>query len=242
MIISTFSPAWLLMFAVQLILIAVLTLLGRGRSVEKKEHLILGLFSFICVFYVFYKGYLISPRCQIDTCFWNELPLALCQVASMMILPAVLTKNRILYGFVFFVSSLCSLMGLLMPVDGFHDIPLLSPESIGYFGFHGLVFVQAILVYTLGLYRPLGRDVPKIMALLALIALAVHGINFLLRCTVYPKANYFFTYFHEDNPVLKLFRGFIDINYVYLLPLLVPAGLVVWILALLLREKKKVKN
>lgn len=239
MLISPLSTAWIIMFAFQLVLIFALYFYGRKKSDRQKEKLFLFLFIFLVLFYVWYKSYLIWGSKTYETSVWNELPLALCQVASFLAYPAVKSKNRTLLGFCFFIGSLCSLMGMLMPVAGFSGIPLLSCESIGYYGFHGFVFVQAITLYTLRIYNPDSKDVPKICLFLASSALVVHFINMLLRATVLPDSNYFFTYDPEGNPVLTIFRNLIDVNYLYLLPLIVPVGIVLALLALVLKRKKK---
>ncbi len=238
MIIDSFTPAWFLMFGFQILLIVLFSLIGKKRNKDQKKKFMIGYYIFMCIFYVCYKAFLVLTP-NYETTVLEELPFALCQVASLLCLPAILSEKRTLLGFVFFVSSLCSLMALLMPSPGFGGIPLLSGMSIGYYGFHGLVFVQGILVYTLGFYRPRGNDVLGIIALLAGLALAAHLINFLIRSTTGVEANYFFTYDPEGNPILMLFRDFLDLNYLYLIPLLPPIGFLLWLLALLFREQKK---
>ena len=237
MIINTFNAAWFIMLGVLLALTVAVMLIGKGKSYVFKRKLMLVLYVFIIVFYIAYKGYLVYFSKTYKTSFWNELPLALCQVASLFAYPAVASKNRTLLGFSFFTGTLCSFAALLMPVSGFYNIPLLSFESIGYYGFHILVFVICINIYLLGLYNPQVKDVPKIMLLLAFTALVVHGINWLLRATVFPGANYFFTYDTEGNPILDIFRNLIDVPYVYELPLMVPVGIVLALVSLLFKKK-----
>ena len=198
-----------------------------------------GLYIFLIVFYILYKSYLIWGSKTYETSLWNELPLALCQVASFLVLPGILKKNNTILCFCFFIGSICSLMAILMPVEGFYNIPLLSFESIGFYGFHGLVFIQAICLVTLGFYKPKVKDVPKAMLLLAVIALIVHFINMWLRATVLPDSNYFFTYSPENNPALGLCYKFIPVSYVYLLPLLVPLGLVLSLIAFIFQKLDK---
>ena len=239
MIINTFNAAWFIMFAVQIALILFLYFLCKGKTEKFKVRVMTVFYIFLVVFYIVYKWYLISPVSPYETSLWLELPLALCQVASFLALPAIRSRNRVLMGFCFLVGSICSLLAMLMPSPGFSDIPLLCGESIGFYGFHGLVFVQSIAIYVIGLYNPCVKDAPKVALLLGVFALIAHGINFVLRSTVCDKANYFFTYDPDGNPILGLIRQYIDINYVYLLPFLVPAGLVFALLALILHKKEK---
>lgn len=239
MIIDSLNAAWWLMFAVQAILIILIWITFGKKSVKAKERLIIGLWVFTMIYLIAYKYYLVELSTAYETTFWKELPLNLCQVASIFALPAIVSRNRILRGFCAFVGTVCSLMGMLMPVAGFYNIPLLSGESIGFYGFHGLVFVICVSFFTLGLYRPQVKDVPKIMLFLAFTALVVHGINWVLRAMVSPEANYFFTYDPEGNPILAIFKNMIDIPYVYELPLLVPVGIVLALVSLLFGKKKE---
>lgn len=239
MIINTFNAAWFIMLGVLLALTVAVMLIGKGKSYVFKRKLMLVLYVFIIVFYIAYKGYLVYFSKTYKTSFWNELPLALCQVASLFAYPAVASKNRTLLGFSFFTGTLCSFAALLMPVSGFYNIPLLSFESIGYYGFHILVFVICINIYLLGLYNPQVKDVPKILLFFGISLIVVHIINTIIRATVFPASNYYFTYFHEDNPVLKLLWGLIPVPCLYLVPMLLPVGLVYCGLAALLHRKKE---
>ena len=45
------------------------------------------------------------------------------------------------------------------------------------------------------------------------------GVNHLLRMTVYPDANYFFTYGLEGNVVMDAFTGMIPIEFLWMMPL-----------------------
>lgn len=238
MIINSFNAAWWLMIAVQVVLILLIWLVGRKKSDKARERLIIAVWVFMVIYLTAYKYYLVELSTAYETSFWNELPLNLCQVASLLVLPAILSKSRTLRGFCAFVGTCCSMMGMMMPVAGFYDIPLLSGESIGFYGFHGLVFVICVSLFTLRLYRPHVKDVPGIMLFLAFAALVAHGINWLLRATVFPGANYFFTYDTEGNPVLDIFRNMIDIPYVYQLPLLVPVGIVLALVSLPFKKKE----
>lgn len=219
MIINSFNAAWFLMLAVQVVLIVAITLFCKGRSEEYKEKFFVGMFIFTMLYLVVYKIYLVEFSTY-ETCWLNELPLNLCQVAAILMYPAVKFKKNSLKCFCFFVGFLCTLMAMAMPVEGFYDIPLLSGDSIGFYGYHGLVFVMAVCLVTLKLCRPEAKYVLGAVGLIAVIALAVHGCNFLLRRTVFEEANYFFTYDPENNPILNLLYGFIPVGYVYLLPLL----------------------
>lgn len=237
MIINTFSLAWWIMALVQVVIIIALQEYMKGKSDDKKRKTILILFAFTSIFYIWYKSYLIWGSETYETCIANELPIALCQLAVIYGAIGVAANNDTFKGFGFFVGTLCSLMGMLMPVEGFSNIPLLSPESIGFYGFHGLVFIQSLLIYISGLYNPDKKHILKVVLLLIASAFVVHLINTLLRMTVYPASNYMFTYSPENNAILQILYSKIGINYIYTLPLFIPIGVIFFLESLVFHRK-----
>lgn len=155
--------------------------------------------------------------------FWNELPLQPCNIVAILSIPAALLDNRIgrlLKSFCFYGGIVFAPVALAMPVDGFSGVPLISINALGFYGFHGLVLALSISFGTLKVFRPQWRDIPKVLLTLTAIALPVHGINMLLRASVYPDANYFYTYGLEGNPVLEGLMSLIPLPLAYELPLL----------------------
>ena len=76
----------------------------------------------------------------------------------------------------------------------------------------------------MGFYRPDPKDIPRILKTFGLLAVGAHLINLLLRLTLCPEANYFFTYGAEIG-VLKLFWRIIPAPLLFGLPaLLILAG------------------
>ena len=63
----------------------------------------------------------------------------------------------------------------------------------------------------------LPKDIPRILKTFGLLAVGAHLINLLLRLTLCPEANYFFTYGAEIG-VLKLFWRIIPVPLLYGLP------------------------
>ena len=151
--------------------------------------------------------------------WWGEFPLQLCNINMLLIPVAVLANSRPLKSFGFFVGPLGALMAILLPVEGFDGYSILLPRMLGYYGIHCLIIIEALSLAVLGLYRPRFRDLPGTVATLLLIALVIHGVNLLLRFSgLHPRANYFFTMETEGNALLEIFRGWIPIPYLYLLP------------------------
>ena len=155
--------------------------------------------------------------------FWNELPLQPCNVVALLAISAALLQGkaaRPLRAFCFYGGIVFSLAAMVQPVDGFYDIPLLSVNAIGFYGFHGLVLALAISFASWALYRPSFADTPAVLLVLTLLGGAVHLVNLLLRATVHPQASYFYTCGLEGNVVLEGLLELIPVYFLFELPLL----------------------
>ena len=106
---------------------------------------------------------------------------------------------------------------LLFPEPLFSGFSLFLPRIFGYYVTHALLVVCGLSLATLGFYRPDPKDIPRILKTFGLLAVGAHCINLLLRLTVCPEANYFFTYGAEIG-VLKLFWRIIPAPLLYGLP------------------------
>ena len=126
-------------------------------------------------------------------------------------------RNRSIMGFSFFVAPLGALMALLFPEPLFSGFSLLMPRIFGYYVTHAILVVCGLSLATLGFYRPDPKDIPRILKTFGLLAVGAHLINLLLRLTLCPEANYFFTYGAEIS-VLKLFWRIIPVPLLYELP------------------------
>lgn len=218
---------------------------ARGRTpVQDNRKSLAALAVFTVAYLAVYKALLpFSP--YFAFVFWNELPLQPCNVVAVLAIPAALLRGRIgrlLGGFCFYGGIVFALAALMMPVDGFSEVPLFSVNTIGYYGFHGLVLALAISFGTLKAYRPEWRDIPGVLLVLALLALPVHGVNMLLRASVYPEANYFYTYGLEGNPVMEGLWGLLPAPLVYELPLFPVMGILCAAIILLFRMGEKIAS
>ena len=148
---------------------------------------------------------------------FNELPLHLCNINLFLIPIGLWKRNRSIMGFSFFVAPLGALMALLFPEPLFSGFSLFLPRIFGYYVTHALLVVCGLSLATLGFYRPDPKDIPRILKTFGLLAVGAHLINLLLRLTLCPEANYFFTYGAEIS-VLKLFWRIIPVPLLYGLP------------------------
>ena len=236
-----------------LLLLFVITLILRNRS-ERARRVVLAALSILTLIGFFVYKYYLSLDREYDVImaemggfnWWNELPLHLCNI-NMILLPiAVLKKSRPLLCFGFFLAPLGALMALLMPANGFDGYSLLLPRMLGYYGIHFMIVVEGLAIVTFGLFRPRPGDLPKALLTILLVALAVFGVNLLMRLAgLHPKANYFYSVETEGNSLLEIFRRWIPVPFLYLLPsflILVPYMLVITLPFALAEKRRDKKN
>ena len=221
-----FNPLFCAVFAAFILALVAASLLVRGKDERVKGRVLVCASLLTLVGFFVYKGFLSVDR-EYDALtramggfnWWGELPLQLCNINMILIPVAVLRKKRALMSFCFFVGPLGAMMALAMPGVGFDGYSLLLPRMLGYFGTHFAIVIEAVALVTFGLYRPRFRDLPLTVLTILAVALAVFGVNVLLRATgLHPKANYFFSMETEGNPLLDLFHSWIPLPFLYLLP------------------------
>lgn len=174
--------------------------------------------------------------------WFNELPLALCNINVMLIPAAILSKKRSLLSFCFYIAPLGALMAMLMPSLGFNGYSLLLPRMLGFFLTHGCLVVLGLCLGTTGLYVPRYRDLPLAGLMLIIISILIHCVNLLfVRWGLSASVNYFFTMDPEGIFLLELFWSWLPKRYLYLLPalvILVPYMLLLTTMFRLFRKKK----
>ena len=231
--IHPFNPLFCAVFAGFVLLLIIASLLVRKKSDQTKRTAIVAACVLTLVGFFVYKYYL-SIDSDYDRItavmggfnWWGELPLQLCNINMILIPIAVLLNRRELMCFCFFIGPLGALMALVMPGNGFDGYSLLLPRMLGYYGTHFMIVIEALAIVTFGLFRPKFRDIPKTLLTIFVIALAVFGINMLLRWSgLHPKANYFFSVETEGNFVLEIFHKWIPVPFLYLLPCIVVIGI-----------------
>lgn len=175
--------------------------------------------------------------------WWEELPLHLCNINTILIPIAVLTKRRSLTSFCFFIAPLGALMALLMPSVGFSDYSILLPRMIGFYVTHFMVFFGGIALCSFGIYTPSFRDFVRTSCMAFGLTFLIFLINLAMRhFGLNAHANYFYCVEPETNPILNLFYRFIPVPFLYLLPavlILLPYMSLVT-LPFHLHEKKKI--
>lgn len=247
--IRPFNPVFFGLVALIVLSLAGIRHFGKTHSVQQRERLLLILSAVNLVLFFVYKSCLSVDReflvlSGLERFNWfSELPLQLCNINLFLIPIGVLTRRRSLLGFSFYVAPLGAAMALLFPEVPFTGFSLFLPRILGFYCTHALLIVCGLALALLDFYRPTPRDYPGVIGTFVLLALGAHLINLILRATVCPGANYFFT-FGADVSILNLFWRFIPYPFFYELPsLLILLGymglvqLIVWGLEQLARKK-----
>lgn len=256
--VSPFSPAFIGLFIVQL---AIALYIGKKiceMDHDKKRKVVfyvyLGVFILFCVYKLCMpldKGYMeLYPKLYGKFSYFNELPFNACNVSIWMTCVACLSDKRSLYSFCFFVSCLGPLFAVLLPIEGFNGESLLTEHVFGYYTTHFAALMVPVIFVSSGLYIPKYKDIPKTVFTTIAVAFCAFLISTALRLSgLNPKANYFFCYYHEENPILKLFYGwFGGVPFIYTMPavliLIVGCFAITAIVQLILKgsDKKVITN
>ena len=221
--ITPFRGPHLLLLLLTVTAVLFILLLLRGKPDARRSRFLVGVCLFNLALFTVYKLSLSMDAAYVRAYYpngfniFNELPLHLCNINLFLIPLGVWKRNRSIMGFSFFVAPLGALMALLFPEPLFSGFSLLMPRIFGYYVTHSLLVVCGLSLATLGFYRPDPKDIPRILKTFGLLAVGAHLINLLLRLTLCPEANYFFTYGAEIG-VLKLFWRIIPVPLLYGLP------------------------
>ena len=223
---SPFNSLFFAVFAAFLLLLTVASLLLRGQPEKARRTVLISACALTLVGFFVYK-YALSLDAEYNLItaemggfnWWGELPLQLCNISMILIPVSVIKKSRPLMCFCFFVGPLAAFMSMVMPGNGFDGYSLLLPRMLGYYGTHFMIVIEGWALYTFGLYHPRFADLPKAILSSVLLALAIFGVNMLLRLSgLHSKANYFLTVETEGNPVMELFHSWLPLPFVYVLP------------------------
>ena len=228
-IMRPFNPLFLAVSAIFIAILVIASLYLRGKSEETRRMVLVAACAVTFIGFFIYK-YMLSLDAEFNAAtaamggfnWWGELPLQLCNISMIIIPIAVIKKSRPLMCFGFFIGPLGAFMALVIPGNGFNGYSLLLPRMLGYYGTHFMIVIAGWALVTFGLFRPRFSDLPKAALSLFLLALAIFGVNMLLRWSgLHPRANYFFTVETEGIGLLELFYKWIPVPFLYMLPCIV---------------------
>ncbi|HHU23521.1 MAG: YwaF family protein [Bacilli bacterium] len=220
MTIRAFNGVFWILNALIVIGVIVIAKLFRDKSLTVRKKVMIWLCSILILIFFLYKialsldaEFLVINRIE-KFDWWSELPLQLCNINMFLIMLSVIFDKKAIMGFAFFVAPLGAFMAITFPEPAFTDSNIFLLRNLGFYLTHGLIMVAGISLCTLGFFRPKLKIVPKVMLILTFLALIMHGLNIVLRSTVSPIANYFYT-FPPDISILQLFYSWLPVPFLY---------------------------
>lgn len=167
-----------------------------------------------------YLSYKLTMAFTYDTfIILNELPLHLCNLNLILIPIALLTNNKLLMSYFYYVGMLAAFCGVMFFDSYFLGRDAFSFVVLAYFIYHSTLIVFPIWFITLKMFTPSLNYIWKSLLLLLGIATIMLGVNLLLIKTGWcVEANYFYTMGMPDNPVLGMLMKLIPVPLLYYLP------------------------
>ena len=226
LIIRPFNRVFLVVFAAFIAVLFAACILLRSKSERTRQIVLVSACIVMLIGFILYKFFLsIDTEYNVLTAdmggfnWWGELPLHLCNINMLLIPVAVLSRNRSLMAFGFFLAPLGAMMALAMPASSFSGYSLLLPRMLGYYGIHFMLVITGLAIGGFGLYLPKFSDLPRTVIAALGVAFCVFLINMLLRRTgLHPKANYFYSVETEGNVLLEIFHRWLPFPFLYLIP------------------------
>ena len=152
--------------------------------------------------------------------FLNLLPLHLCYISVFLMPIALRFKRKAFYDFLFFISSTGALFAIFFPYQPYVD-GVFSAKTFTYFSYHFFVAVIPLWMFLWGMYSPKisFKNASRLLGILFLMGLLMHGFNILLINNGIENANYFMTMVEkggQNNILLGLFAVLIPVDFFYL--------------------------
>jgi len=230
--IDSFNPCWWAYLALQLVIVWVIAFIFKDQSFEAKRVLLI-VIGFISVLYFFFYKYLLWSDPEFQFHWQDELPLQLCNLGTVFSLLGALTNNAFLLGYCCCIAPIGALIAIVMPCKGFTDLPAFSKKSLGFYGHHGLIVVNGLLILLFKMYSPTHSYTIPMTVFVGILLCISYLINAFVRKKWNTEANYMFTYDTDNNPVLEMLYKLIPYRLFYTLPLLPLVTIIHTVLVLL---------
>lgn len=242
LVIKPYNSVFLIIL-IACIIILILGSIYLNRKSKKTREIVLSIFCLVLlVIYFIYKYEVSQDTAYAQLCLEagtgsgefniaSYLPLHLCNINLWLIPVAVLTRNKYLKAFPFYLGSIGALMALSSPGLGYSGYSLLLPRMWGFYITHYGVLMASLALVTLGLFKPTYKMIPKSLLFIEGINFAVFLVNlFLIYTGIYKYANFMFSISTSGNPILNIFYNILPVPFLYqnlLVVLLIPYMLIV---------------
>ncbi len=151
---------------------------------------------------------------------WDELPLQPCNFSLLCLLVGCLCDQKLLLRWSHCFGVPFALLAMLLPLESFTNISVFSPLSLGFYGHHTMVIVLCASVFFFQLVEVRYAHIMQMLGSTICVTVLCHLFNICLRNTVYPEANYFYTFGLAGNVLLETAKQYIPYDLFYLAPFL----------------------
>ena len=231
--VNVFSLGWWFYIVLTITLMVLLYNVSKHYDIDTNRKIILYLSIFELIVLRIYKRSLKSVYEKYN--YFNELPLYLCNLSTILCIIAAITNNSIIMGFCTTVGVFGALLAIFMPDKYYVNQPFFSRQAVGFYGYHSLLITSCFAFYLMGVYKPNPMDAVWSMPILFVLTFLVHIINSILRKTgLNPTCNYIFTY-DPENAILEYLYKLFPVKLLYLLPILLLFGLLGYIFLSILK-------
>ena len=200
---------------------------------------------FAAVFLIVYK-ILYGMNLSRGVTLGDVLPLHLCNIVTFAAIPAAFVKSekmaKLLKGFCFYFGVIFAYVAMVIPEPGFAGMSIFSGTMLGFYGYHIMLVILSICFVSLGEYKPEFKDIPKELFTLTCVSAVMHLINLILRATIYPGANFFYTFGFEGYTLAEFLQELIPFQFIWMIPLLLLVGFFCMLLALVAKLFSKLNS
>ena len=231
--IRTGNAAWWFIVLCTVLLFVVFNIVSSSMDMDGRRHFLLCLSFFELLYLLAYKHSLRNIRPDFN--YWNELPCYLCNLSTLMCIFAAAVPSSAAYAYCSTVGFLCALLAFLMPDGPNRNQKFFSLQTLGFYGYHGLLACTSMCFFSFGLYVPQYSDIPAVVLACLMLLIIAHLTNAVLRRTgLNPVSNYIFTY-TPDNFILQKFYDRFPVRFWYLVPCAVPLAVLCLMMTALLK-------
>lgn len=214
---------WFVMLATALITAAICLILRRKPMALRKK----GLLS-ICIFtaVMFYvhrfflfqdSGYLAKYGDIPSEKLICLLPLHLCYLSLIFLIIGLLKNNAGLLSFCFYCSSCGAIFAIIAPEDIFCGVSIFNPSVLLFYLLHGLLLSLYFSVGFLGIIKPSLSLLPRVMLILLVTGVIIHGINYIGHLCGIENMNYFYTMKPSGSSLLVFLWKLLPVSLFYIL-------------------------
>ena len=221
MLISVFSTLWLLLFAADAVIVTVLSIVLRNKTVDEKAKVMIIIGILNCIYWILYKV-ILSQDPDFEFILATEFPFHLCNLNTFMLPFAIKSRKPGFLNFCFCFGILGSVLAMLSPDPQFINVAFSSIRGYGYWGTHHILIIQSILLVSSGFYLPGFKEIPKSIGILLVLYFGMYVINLVLRKVTGLPINYLFTFGMEGNNFIEALYKLLPIYPLYLVPCVVP--------------------